>query len=63
MGLKDLPHVHAGGHSEWVQHDIYRRAVRKEGHVLFRCDCAMMPLFPWRPAILSPTAIFLFSAM
>ena len=23
---------------------------------------AMMPLFPWRPAILSPTEIFRFSA-
>ena len=36
--LQDLPDVHAARHAERVQHDVDRRAVREERHVLFGHD-------------------------
>jgi hypothetical protein len=36
--LEDLPDVHAAGDTERVEHDVDRRAVLKEGHVLDRED-------------------------
>ena len=36
MGFKDLPHVHARRHAQGVQHEVNRRAVCKERHVLHR---------------------------
>ncbi len=35
MGLENLAHVHARGDAERVQHNLNRRAVRQERHVLF----------------------------
>ena len=61
--LQDLADVHAGRHADRVEDDVDRRAVRQERHVLDRQDRAITPLLPWRPAILSPSAIFRFWAM
>ncbi|OPZ53752.1 MAG: hypothetical protein BWY91_01843 [bacterium ADurb.BinA028] len=36
--LEDLPDVHAAGNTHRVEHDVDRRAVLKEGHVLDRED-------------------------
>jgi len=60
--LEDLADVHPARHPERVEHDVHRRPVGEERHILLRHDRAMMPLLPWRPAILSPTEIFRFSA-
>ena len=38
MRLEDLADVHAARHAERVQHDVDRRAVGEEGHVLLRHD-------------------------
>ena len=38
MGLEDLPDVHAARHAERIEHDIDRRAVVQERHVLLRHD-------------------------
>ena len=38
MGLQDLADVHAARHAERVQHDVDRRAVGEERHVLLRHD-------------------------
>ncbi len=38
--LEDLTDVHAARHAEWVQHDVDRRAVLEERHVLFGQDAA-----------------------
>ena len=38
MGFQDLPHVHAARHAERIQHQIDRRAVLEERHVLDRHD-------------------------
>src|SRR6266699_3623163 len=34
VSFHDLPDVHAVWHTEWVQNDVDRRAVREEWHVL-----------------------------
>ena len=36
MNLQHLADVHAGGHAQGVQHNIQRRAVGQEGHILLR---------------------------
>ncbi len=36
--LEDLAHVHPARNAQRVEHDVDRRAVRKERHVLFRYD-------------------------
>src|SRR5262249_46061890 len=38
MGLQDLTHVHAARHAERVKHDVDRRAIGEERHVLGRHD-------------------------
>ena len=38
MRLQDLTHVHSARHAKRVEHDVDRRAVRQERHVLFRHD-------------------------
>ena len=38
MRLEDLPDVHARRHAQRVEHDIDRRPVREERHVLLRQD-------------------------
>jgi hypothetical protein len=37
-GLQDLPDVHAARHAERVEHDLHRRAVGQERHVLLGHD-------------------------
>ena len=36
MHLEHLTDIHSGGNAQGVEHDIERRAVRKEGHILLR---------------------------
>ena len=36
MDLQHLSDVHTGRHAQRVQHDVQRRAVGQEGHILFR---------------------------
>src|SRR5271166_1500566 len=38
VGLKDLAHVHAAGHTQRIQDNLYWRTVFEVGHVLFRQD-------------------------
>ena len=38
VGLQHLAQVHAGGHADWVEDDVHRRAIGQEGHILFRHD-------------------------
>ena len=38
MDLQHLAQVHTGGNAQRVQHDVQRRAVGQEGHVLFAQD-------------------------
>ena len=40
MHLEDLPHVHAAGHTQRVEHDLDGRAVLHEGHVLLGNDAS-----------------------
>ena len=63
VGLQDLSDVHTARNAKRVEHDVDRRAVGQERHLLDRQDAAMTPLLPWRPAILSPSEIFRFCAI
>ena len=36
MNLEDLTDVHTGRHTQRVQHDVKRAAIRKERHILYR---------------------------
>ena len=38
VGLQDLADVHTRRHAQRVQHDVHRRSVRQEGHILLRQD-------------------------
>ena len=38
MRLEHLPHIHARGHAEGVEHDVHRSAVLKVGHVFLGND-------------------------
>ena len=60
MHLQHLPHIHTGRHAQRIKHYLNGSAVRQEGHILFGKYAEITPLLPWRPAILSPTDIFLF---
>src|SRR6187200_2319531 len=62
MRLENLAHIHAARHAEWIENDVYGRAVLKVRHVLDGTIWLITPLLPWRPAILSPGWIFRFTA-
>ena len=36
MNLKDLTDIHSGRHTQWIQNDIKRTAIRKIWHILYR---------------------------
>ncbi len=38
VGLEHLTDVHPRRHTQWVEHDVQRRAILEEGHVLHRQD-------------------------
>src|SRR6187549_3511812 len=40
MRLKNLAHIHAARHAEWIENDVYGRAVLKVRHVLDGDDLA-----------------------
>ncbi len=46
MGLENLPHVHAARHAQRIEHNIDRRAVFEERHVLHRHDLRHHALVP-----------------
>ena len=56
VGLQQLSHVHTGRYAERIQDDLDRLAIRQDK--AYRPQEQVLrqrPLFPWRPAILSPT--------
>ncbi len=63
VGLENLAHVHTARHAQRIEHDLHRRAVGQERHVLVGRILEITPLLPWRPAILSPTEITRLVAM
>ena len=76
-GARSLPAERRGGVTEWTSEPVLYssgsarraglnyvklRAVRQKRHILLRQNARDNALIPWRPAILSPTDIFLFCA-
>src|SRR6266571_929950 len=54
MHLEHLADVHPAGHAEWVEHNVHRRAILKERHVLNRQDLGDHTLVSVPPRELVP---------
>ena len=52
--FQHLTDVHTRGHAQRVQNDVHGVPSARIGHVFHRVILETTPLFPWRPAILSP---------
>ena len=62
MGFKDLPDIHTRRHAQRIEHDVNRVPSSRNGISSIGRMRLITPLFPCRPAILSPGCNLRFTA-